>query len=394
MRILMLAPGSWIHSKRIVNCLLESSNEITFVDGENPYPEGRAGFKFLTYPRTGSRIYRNLIGRNRATKVAEALITAQFRRLSKRGRPDIVHVCWLDTRAFLCVKAGLKPLVLSVWGSDLNSLFLPNAHPAEVERAKHVLAAADVTVVDAPDMHEKCSAIAGRKVRTRELHMGADTRMFTPNGHVSGELRQKLAIPAGAKVLVSIRAMSAKYGHHVILEAFAQSLKRLNTNAILIFKEYNPNPGEPLYVSELRSLAERLGVDKLIRWMGELPLKQMPELYALSDGIISFPAMDAFPVTFVEAAACERTVIAGKLPSYLGTFAEKYFRMVEPGNIEMLSAAIVKLINEAAPEREERLAQLKELRLLVSRDYDERVFSRRLLDLYQEVADRELGGDE
>ena len=64
--------------------------------------------------------------------------------------------------------------------------------------------------------------------------------------------------------------------------------------------------------------------------MEEVPFAQLPEIYALADVIINYPSMDTLPVTFMEAAACERPVVTSRLPSYMGTFAERYFLMVEP----------------------------------------------------------------
>jgi glycosyltransferase involved in cell wall biosynthesis len=385
MRILMLAPGSWIHTKRTLNCLLKSGHEVTLIDGHNPLPEGRDGFNFLAYPRTGSRFYRRLIGKNRAYSIAKFLVTAQLRKIWKELKPDVVHVCWLDERAHHCVQAGIKPLMLSVWGSDVNLHLLAEAQPDQVKMVAGALASADVTVVDAPDMHGKCSTLAGKPIRTEELHLGADTQLFKPDPEGAKGLRQRLEIPSGAKVLVSVRAMAARYGHKVILEAFARAFPRLNHGAYLVFKDYSGS--DPSYLLSLRWLARECGIEKSVRWIGELPLEKLPELYALSEAIINFPTMDAFPVTFIEAAACERMVITCKQQSYEGTFAEKYFRMVEAGNAEALTDAIVDLLNETPSQREQRLVRLSELRQFVLREYDETVFSRRLSELYREIAD-------
>ncbi len=384
MRILMLAPGNWIHSKRTVNCLLDIGHEITFVDGDNPLPEGREGFTFVPYPRSGSRFYKKVIGNNLGNKIAERLVVAQFRSLWKQLKPDIVHVCWLDKRAYLCARAGMKPLMLSVWGSDLNSQFLSDASLDEASMAAEALNSADITIVDAPDMHEKCSRLAGKRIRTEEVHLGADTRLFRPDRQAAMAWRQRLNIPAGSKVLVSIRAMASRYGHHLILEAFARAVPRFKHRAFLVFKDYNGSG--PTYPSALRALATRYAVDDYIRWIGEVSLIEMPQLYALSEAIINLPAMDAFPVTFVEAAACERMVISCKLPSYLGTFAEKYFRLVEPDNPEAFADAIVALVNETAAEGKQRLSKLAELRCLILKEYDETLYSRRLSELYKEIA--------
>src|SRR5262245_30473793 len=113
MRILMLAPGAWIHSERSVNCLLENGQEVTLVDINNPFPEGRRGYKFIRYPRTGERYYRRFVGSRISDQLSLRLTVSQLKMLWRRLKPDVVHVCWLDLRAYHCIEAGLKPLVVS-----------------------------------------------------------------------------------------------------------------------------------------------------------------------------------------------------------------------------------------------------------------------------------------
>jgi glycosyltransferase involved in cell wall biosynthesis len=379
----MLAPGSWIHTKRTVNCLLNSGHHVSFIDAENPLPEGRANFNYLGYPRSGRGFYRKLLGDPRANKISEFFITTKFRRIWRTLKPDIVHVCWLDERASQCAKAGMRPLILSIWGTDLNSKFLSDAQPESVKVAAEGLAGVDLTVVDAPDMHAKCALLAGRAVRTEELHLGADMQLFKPVNCSDG-WRQKLGIAPDAKVLLSMRAMDEKYRHHLILEAFSRALKRVNTTAFLLFKVYNQS--NPTYLNDLRDRARKDGIDQFVRFIDEVPQEKMPELYSLADGVLSFPQMDAFPVTFVEAAACERMVITGKLPSYAGTFAEEYFRMVGPDDVEGLARAIAELLSETAAEQRNRKDRLSQLRVLVTKEYDEKLFARRLSDLYKDVS--------
>jgi len=114
-------------------------------------------------------------------------------------------------------------------------------------------------------------------------------------------------------VLLSIRGLMPTYGHHLILEAFAQARPRLNATSILVFKTL---AAVKEYEAQLHRRAEELGVDQWVRWLADVPFAQMPAVYALADLIVNYPAMDAFPVTFMEAAACGRPVITCRLPSY------------------------------------------------------------------------------
>jgi glycosyltransferase involved in cell wall biosynthesis len=314
-----------------------------------------------------------------------SLITAQLRFLRWQVNPDIVHVHWVDQRAFHCVKACLKPLVLTAWGSDINAQFLPDADPKVRRRIGQALAGADLVLVDSVDMPAKCAALAGRKIPTAILPLGIDTNKFRPDRREAAQKwRHRLEVPEGALVFLSVRAWGSLYGHLSILEAFAQALPRLGRDAVLIFKRYNgeSNPESASYEAQLCRCADKLGVSPQLRWLDPVSYDEVPELYALADVILNYPSADGFPVTFMEAAACERPVISCRLASYSGTFAERYFCMVPPGEVGELADAMVTTAKESPGDRAELLA---EARRVVVLEYDEAVLVKRLLGFYQEL---------
>ncbi len=387
MKILMLAPGTWIHSERSVNCLLENGQDVTLMDSNDPFPEGRKGYRFIRYPRSGVRHYKRFIGSRISDKVSLWLTVLQLNLLWRRIKPDVVHVCWLDFRAYHCIKAGMKPLIVSVWGTDVNAHLMPDAHPGEKRIASKALAGADLTVVDAPDMSNKCARLAGREIMTVRVHLGVNTKIFHPGySEAAAEWRRRLDIQQNAKVIVSIRALSSNYNHHLILDAFAHALARVQSDAALVFKLYNVL--ETSYVTALRRRAEELGIESSVRWIEAVPFARLPEMYALADVIINYPSIDTLPVTFMEAAACKRPVITCSLPSYAGSFAEKYFRMVEPQNIIALADAIVEFIHTPLAERKRADERLAEARQEVEREYDEAFYARRLINIYEMLSHR------
>jgi len=308
-----------------------------------------------------------------------------LRLLWQRIRPDLVHVHWVDHRAYHCIKARLRPLVLSVWGTDINKHFLPDAKPENSRIIGQTLAYADRVIVETPFMAERCDLLAGRKVNTEVLVLGVNTKLFQPGyDRAAIEWRRKLAVPIDSRVLLSPRGWAKLYGHHLILEAFSQARSRLKTNVVLAFIVYNRSSySESIaYEIELRRRAEELDIAQWVRWIDEVPMARLPEIYAFADVVINFPNMDSFPFTFLEAAACKRPVISCRLPSYRDTFAERYFRMVEPGSIVELADAIVEVLNEDPTRRSDMLS---EARLVVEQKYDESIYATRLFKIYRDL---------
>jgi glycosyltransferase involved in cell wall biosynthesis len=378
----MLAPGNSIHSRRSLSWLLERGCSVLFVDAQNP--EGKGDVRHAPYPHVPEQKIYNLLGWKRSFRLKNWAVGMRLRRLCRRFRPDVVHVHWVDHRAYQCLFAGLRPLVLSVWGSDVNHLFRPNADPRYRRCIGEALAGADRVLADTPEMEEKCSALAGRAVRVELLPYGIDTRRFAPRDPEAARAwRRKLDVPDGAKVLLSMRGFEARYGHHLILEAFHQALPRCQSQCALVFKKFNQGitpHNNAMYEPQVRARIEELGLGRLVRWVDHLPYSLLPEMYAFADAIVNYPEMDAFPVTFLEAAASETPVISTGLPSYKGTFAERCFTLVEPGRIDQLADALAAFVNEPPGTR---AAALAEARRTVECDFEEAVIADRLLDIYK-----------
>lgn len=380
MKILLLTPGSWIHSKRTLECLLSEGHEVILADGVNPYPHGHARFHFVHFPYRGERFLKPLLGGGLSKRIMAALGALQARILRSRFRPDIIHVCWLDHRANACARARLHPLVLSAWGSDINRQFMADTDPSWGRDVCSALTAADLTIVDAPGMSEKCNRLAGRELCTQMLHLGVDTNLFRP-GLSGDELRREIGIPQGARVVTSMRALASHYNHHLILQAFASAAFRLGNRSVLLFKVYNSDAD---YERFLHSEVVRLGIADAVRWVTNLPFARLPELYAISDVIVNFPSLDSFPVTFMEAAACERPVVSCRLATYEGTFAQRHFTLVDPENVAALADAITEVVgrNNTASEIKQELATA---RRLVEREFSVARYAVGLTAAYRSV---------
>lgn len=383
----MVAPGYVIHAARPLNWLLDEGCDVTFLDlsNNNPITEHRDSYKYLQFPSPrGSRFY-GIIGDKAADWMALGTQVLQLQLLNLQIKPDITHIHWIDHHAYKCMKAGFKPLVLSVLGSDVNQFFFQNINGEKRRLVGRTLAVANTIIVDAPDMIEKCNILAGCETHTVLLPMGIDMKLFRPTSiHTALEWRRKLKIPPESTVLFSPRGWKRIYRHEYILEAFAKALPRLETDTYLIFKKSDMihNLEFVLYEKELLQRAHELGVTEQIRLIPWVPYEQLPEIYGIADVILNYPYMDAFPVTFIEAAACEKPVISCRLPAYLGTFAEKYFRMVDSENIGELADIMVEELNSDNTDRREKLIKA---RRAVEQEYDEKIYIKGLLNIYTSI---------
>ena len=294
--------------------------------------------------------------------------------------PDVVHVCWVDFRAALCSRAGMTPLILSAWGTDINAHFEAGADPEWRAFAVEALSGASLTIVDAPSMMARCEMLAGRPILSEMLHLGVDTDQFRGGLHAErSEVRAQLKISDDDVLFSSMRALSPLYNHGLILDAFAQSLPRLQRKAYLLFKTFNAQSG---YLQMLQQKTREYGITDRVRFVNEMPHAALPSLYAATDLVINFPRRDSLPVTLLEAAACQRAVISNKLETYSGVIPDENITWIPANDCLALAAAITDRAN-GYRYCEERFLKVRES---IIAGFSELRYQNRLGDIYRRLA--------
>jgi len=205
------------------------------------------------------------------------------------------------------------------------------------------LSGASLTIVDAPGMIARCVSLAGRPVPSEMLHLGVDTDQFRGGlRRERAELRAQLRISDDDVLLSSMRQLTPPYNHDLILGAFASCIPQLRRKAYLLFKGFNAHQD---YCEMLQCKTREYGISDRVRFIDEMPHTALPSLYAATDVVINFPQRDSFPVTLLEAAACQRAVICNRLETYAGVILDENVTWVTPNDSLALAAAITDRTN-------------------------------------------------
>jgi D-inositol-3-phosphate glycosyltransferase len=369
-----------VHSLRYIRLLQLAGYDVTLVEHEWIETPETIGVTVRYFPRRydeAATILRPL---------GDYFYRRGLRRLWRRASGDICHVQWVDEQIGHLARAGLRPLIATAWGSDLNlTAKLPVEDPAR--RAVAVaLRALDLLIVDSEDMIETAASLAGRPVTTKLLPIGIDTSMFRP--HLMDERnawRARLGIDPGATVMLSPRQLGANYRQDEIVRAFAALDPTLRARGCLIVRTFGHGNGLPL--AELQTLARNVGVADGIRWIGDVDYADLPGLYAAADMAINFPIMDAFPVTFLECFACGVPVITNFLAAYESNGVLPYLTCVRESSAVGLAAAIEATVR--TPGRHDDIVAAA--RAHVVEHYDEHVSAATLKAAYDEVLHRRSG---
>ncbi len=195
----------------------------------------------------------------------------------------------------------MRPLLLSVWGSDVyefpyRSFIHRRIVVKNLKRADKLAATS--------------SAMAGQIVSLTGIPR--DEIAVTPFGV---DLEQfKFTDRSSRKdskiVIGTVKGLKHVYGIDTLLRAFNELRKTTEVSPELMIY------GDGSEEAKLKSLAEELKLDGSVRWMGRIPNKKVPEALEGMDIFACFSRQESFGVAAVEAMATGLPVAATDCPGF------------------------------------------------------------------------------
>jgi phosphatidylinositol alpha-1,6-mannosyltransferase len=217
--------------------------------------------------------------------------------------------------------------------------------------------------------------------RIRIVYPGVDTNRFTPEVPGRDELRAQLAAP-DELILLTIGRLQRRKGHDLVLRALSQLPEREAIRYVIV--------GDGEERERLTALADELRVGDRVRFMGKVPSGDLPRYYAAAD-IFAHPNrvdgqdFEGFGIVFLEAAASELPVIAGRSGGVPEAVASERTGLLVSGTDAVeLQEAISALVRD--PDRRRSLGRAGRVRAR-----DEFSWERaagRVAELHREVADK------
>lgn len=319
-----------MHTKRLVEMLLNYRHHVTLVAREEPGFDGRQNYKYFQYPHF--QILKKIRPHRLRRIIIDRVNTIYLRYIWQRSAPDLVHNIYIGNGAYYCGLAGLSPLVLTALGSDINDAF-EGGNLIWQERIKAALNSSSYITADTTEVLKRCDALAGKSLRSDLFYFGIDLSLFfrRPGSEIVA-LKKKIGIPSDAKVVLSPRRLTSKMRHDVVVKAFAEYKKSTDQNTRLVFRRFGSYSQE--VCADLQKLAVELGIGDHVLWLDELPYEELPVLYSASDLIVNVPEQDGLPVTLFEASACKVPVVTSCLPSYQEFIDKGRYWKVAVGDVD------------------------------------------------------------
>lgn len=268
----------------------------------------------------------------------------QTRRIIKRIKPDIVHAYGITPFGYYGALSGFHPFIASAWGSDVAEF--PEKSRILNCIVKYALKKADF--VHTGDMTGK-KRLMELGCEERKIFIqpsGIDTKRFSPKAR-SKSLRKKLGIDDKYSVFLG-RRLEPPYSVDVFIKAIPKVLDSIDNVMFLV-------GGTGPLESEIKKLANDLGVSEHVIFIGGIPNEKMHEYLASVDVYVETRRAPEKPgggigAMTMEAMACGTPLILTEKP-YLVTYAnglanEPWFRGVvyEPLDSEGLAEKIIYLL--------------------------------------------------
>lgn len=275
----------------------------------------------------------------RGLRVARSFWAGLYiRSLVSRYSIDLVHAHQVIPYGFWAALSGVRPLVLTAWGSDL--LTEPYASPRAMRYTKYALHHADLLTADS-DHLRKAAVALGCRAPTQVVQLGVDTDVYKPGDKV--EARRWLGFDPTAPLVLSPRALSPVYNIETILASVPLVLREVPTANYVL--KYGYAAGRE---DAVRQRINELGLADKVRMEGFTGGNSMVAYYVAADVCVSVASSDSSPKSVLEAMACGTPVVLSDLPWVHERIADEHEALlIPPRDPAALAAATTRLLKDA-----------------------------------------------
>lgn len=191
--------------------------------------------------------------------------------------------------------------------------------------------------------HRRWNLVAPRRSET--VHNFIDARPFTRaleqrSTGLRTQMLEEFGIEPDKVVGAVVGSVMEKKGLHVLLDALPRVLQRAPNFRLLVVGQ--PRPRDADYAASLRERAQQLNVAEAITWTGRR--RDIPNLLAASDLLVSASLEENFPISMLEAMAARLPVVATAVGGVPECVRDEETGLLLPAkNAPALADAIIRL---------------------------------------------------
>lgn len=273
----------------------------------------------------------HVLGSGRWGRMGYFLAIPRLRALARRLQPEIVHAQYVTSYGFLAAAAGLRPLVVTAWGTDV--LISPKKSMLLRTLASFAVRRADAVTTVAQHMNAAVSALGVPIDTVSAVPFGVDTHHFLPprvNRPESPPLR-----------LICTRNFGPIYSVHTLIDA----LRIVRDRGLALRVDL---VGDGPLRSELQAQVTRCGLDTDVTVHGHVDHATLARLLADAHLFVTPALSDGNNVSLNEAMACGSFPIATDIPANAQWIEHGINGLLyPPGDATRLAEAIQRAANDA-----------------------------------------------
>ncbi len=207
---------------------------------------------------------------------------------------------------------------------------------------------------------------------------GIDCSRYVPRGKKSAEMVKRLNVRPGSFILGMVSSLTPVKGHRYAIQALARVKEKIAGATICV-------AGKGACADELKRLSDDLGIADRVEFIGAED--DIPAFLSVADIFLLPSLKEGLPMALLEAMASAKPAIAscvGEIPKVIDHGVSGL--LVEPANVEQLSAAIMQLRHNPRLRR----ALGRKARDRVVRDYSSHAMARAYCALYERVLSNDI----
>lgn len=248
-------------------------------------------------------------------KAAYVLSIPWVRKLVRRFNPDIVHGHYVTSYGGMTGRLGLRPFVISAWGSDILNTLSGSGLSSRLMQLfdSSALRNAAAITIESTSLLEPLIRLGVSVQRIEVVPWGVDLDVFNPGySQEAAQLRSDLKIPIAAPVILSIRSTKQVYNIMLVLSAFEELLCKI-PDAVLVIVA---GTRDPEYCRVLSAFIASKKLSSSVRLIERvLGAREVAVAINMSDVVVSVPKWDSLSVSLLETLACCRPLVLSQIPA-------------------------------------------------------------------------------
>lgn len=329
MRICFLAAGNSVHSYRWVRFFAERGHDVHWLSlTPSDYP-------------AHERIRFVQLGQGTGGTLQLAGQALRIRGIIRDIRPDILHAHYAGSYGLLGLLAGVRPFVVTAWGSDI---LFSGREWGKSAIIKKVLRRADLITCDAHHMVDAMRGLGADATKIRIVYFGVETDRFCPGTADPAMVSQWGA--EGRPIVISLRSLEPVYDIETLIKAVPLVARVCPEVRVII-------AGTGSLDKTLRNNVAAKELNDQVLFIGRYANSELPRMLRCAQVYVSTSLSDAgIAASTAEAMACGLPVVVtntGENDRWI-TDGETGF-LVKAGDSRTLADRMIRLLNDA-PLRE------------------------------------------